>query len=163
MLDFLNNKLDKLGFNKVKYILPLISIGSDIILLIYINDSLLKRLFGPGFVHFLAKAQNIDPVELTPDYINMVIGAMTSSLSFMLWCILIYNCIIYALSMSTLQWPKTYVKGYAFSAVLLSVVEVAIYLVKVHSVNFITILTAFLYFIVYYGYRHFTRSQESQT
>lgn len=160
MFSFLNNKLDILGSNNFKILGPFTSFLSDIVLIIYINQVLLSRLISDQLIFKMAEFQSIPFSQLTPDYINMVKNALTTSLSFAFVCILIYNLIIYGCAMKDYTWAKKYVKGYAFSAVFLSFFELVGVFYQTKSINLITVITTLLYFFVFYGYKYFMKKEE---
>lgn len=161
MSKILNQKLDLIGINKFIYIAPLISFISDLIIIFYVNKVMLPKLVNDNSVRLaLAKANNISPEQLSTDFVNSATDMMHSSLSLMLFCILCCHVVIYLLCLSKYSWPKTYIMGYARSAVFLSIIEFLFYVISEGAINFITFGTTILYFIVAYGYSYFKKKEE---
>jgi len=68
---------------------------------------------------------------------------------FLFNCIVAYNC--YKRNKTSI----TYLKGYTLSAVILSIFELITYIVKLGQFNLYTFVTMTLYFLVFFGLRHF--------
>ena len=161
MKEILNAKFDNIGAKDFKLLGPLASLIADIILVFYVNTILLKNMITPQVLRLaISKSQNIPPNQISADYINMAYQAMVSSLGFAMWAIVLCNFVIYLFCLSKMTWARTYIKGYASSAVTLSVLELAVYLIKLHQVNFYTLGTMLLYFFTAYGYYHFRKTGE---
>lgn len=161
MLKILNQKLDLITAKRFRIIAPLISIGSDLILLLYINSVMLPKLVSERTMRFaLEKANGISPEQLTPDFVISATQMMLSSISLMLTCIFICHLVLYSLCLTKYTWPRTYIMGYAGSAVFLSFIELLFYIYSELRLNFVTLLTMILYFIVAHGYKYFRKKAE---
>ena len=164
MKDFLNSKLELIGYKRFKYIAPVLCIVSDVLWLFFINALIQGPNFLRTFIVSATSLQGIPDNQISSDYIFMLEGALRSSLSLMLWCFFLYHLIIYSLYLTKLNWPKTYIKGYAFSAVILSVIPIFSPLFSKISWDPITstlnIVTGPFYFLAYYGTKYFQKNQE---
>ena len=161
MKEFLNAKFDNIGAKDFKLLGPLASLVADIILVFYVNTILLKKIFTPQVLRVaISRSQSIAPDQISADYINMAYQGMVSSLGFAMWAIVFCNFIIYLFCLSKMTWARTYIKGYASSAVALSILELSVYLIKLHQINFYTLGTMTLYFFTAYGYYHFRKTEE---
>jgi hypothetical protein len=161
MLKILNDKLDLITAKKFRILAPFLSICSDVILLLYINKVMLPKLINTDVMRIaLAKANSIPPEQLTQDFVITATQMMSSSMSLMLSCIFICHLVLYALCLSKYTWPRTYIMGYAGSAVFLSVFELLFYIYSEGRLNFITLTTMILYFIVSYSYKYFRKKEE---
>jgi hypothetical protein len=164
MKDFLNSKLEFIGFKKFKYIAPILCIVSDVLWLFYINALIQGPTFLRPLISNAIKLQGISYNQLSPDYLNMLEGALRSSFSLMLWCFFLYHLIIYFLSLTKLKWPRTYIKGYAFSAVILSVIPIFAPLFSSiqwdGTTSLLNIVTGLFYFVAYYGTKYFQKTRE---
>jgi hypothetical protein len=161
MLKILNQKLDLITAKRFRVIAPLLSICSDIILLLYINGVMLPKIVNERAIRFaLAKANGVLPEQLTQDFVVSATQMMLSSLSLMLTCIFICHLVLYALCLTKHTWPRTYIMGYAGSAVFLSFFELLFYIYSESRLNFVTLITMILYFIVAHGYKYFRKKSE---
>ncbi len=158
MKRFLNNKLDQIGAKKITFLAPLISFLSDLILIWYINNHLLNQYLNHQMIRSYSYLFGVKKLDYQTA--NFILDATVSSLSLVFWFILLYNVIIYLLTFTKLKWPITYMKGYTFSAVLLSILEMITTLIKFLDINLITFITTITYFMAFLGFRYLQGKKE---
>lgn len=160
MVKILNNKLDRITAKRFRYIGPLVSLTSDLLLIGYINKILLPLFITDQVIYKMAAIQGVNPKSLSSDSVETIKLAASSSMSTAIFYLILYHIVIYILCMKNINWSKAYVKGYCFSAALLSVIEIIAIYSSTGRIYFITPLTMLLYFFVYYGYRYFRKTGE---
>ena len=157
----INDTLSSLGAQKFKYLGTLLCFVADIIFIYYVNQSLLPSMITPQKMKAMIALSNQIPLEqVPPDMVIMLSQSLASSLGLMFFIFLCVNFVIYLLNLGKRKWPKTYVLRYAQSTVLLSLFELAFYLIKMGKVNKYTLGTTVLYAITAYGYRYFRKTEE---
>ncbi len=160
MIRILNQKLDLITANKFRYLGPIISLASDLLLINYINKVLLPLMITNELIYQVAQFRGVDPNSISIDSIEAIKQATHSSMSTAIFYLILYHIIIYLLCMKNIKWATTYIKGYCFSAAFLSVFEiVGIYNIT-GRIYYITPITMLLYFFVYYGYKYFKKKEE---
>jgi hypothetical protein len=160
MIESLKQKLNDLGAKKFQFLGPLTSFITDITLVIYVNKVIVPRVIQEKTIIQALILQGYKVQDITADSMKMIQDLVSSSVSIMFWAILVYNFIIYALAMKNINWSKKYIKGYAFSAVILSAFEVVGVFITSKQINYVTLITMITYFFVYFGYRHFMQKKE---
>ncbi len=163
MLKHFNHTLTKWGAQKVKLFAPLPSLLGDIIVLYYINTVFLEKLKSPIYInHYIHQMKNLGMLHQFADLemFKQLYLVSLNSIGAILCLIFCVNIIIYLFCLSKYKWPRTYIKGYAFSAVFLSIFELGMYILKGDGINFYTLSSAILYFFTYYIYKFFRKTSE---
>lgn len=158
MTKFLNQIFSRLPKKVFMRLAPLMTFFTDVILIYYINKVLLPLLLSDSNLSKLLLEYNLVPADQIRFLdLNTVRAGLYSSTSFALTIAILFNGLIYLLAIKEMKWALRYVKGYAFSAAILSIAELFIYFFTLRFFNFYTFFTMLLYFLVYYGYRYFSK------
>lgn len=160
MNEYLNTKFEKIGEKKLFIFCPLVSLLSDLILIYYAVNILLPQILKPDLIATFFKIQYGPQFRLTLETFQMFKEISSSLVTIMLFGVFLFNCIIGYNVFKRSHGSIIYLKGYAFSAVFLSVFELGTYLIKLHEFNFFTFITMSLYFFTYYGLRHVELKKE---
>ena len=163
MLKHFNHTLSKWGAQKVKFFAPWPSLLADIIVLYYINTVFFEKLKSPAYINnYIQRMKNLGMLHQLADIemVKELYMVSLNSMGAMLCIVFCINILIYLSCLTKYKWPKTYIKGYAFSAVFLSIFELGIYMLKGDGLNFYTLSSAVLYFITYYVYKFFRKTSE---
>jgi len=156
----LNNYLDKIGKKKCLLQSAALSFSADILLVIYMAKVMIPKILSKDLVLTALKLQGLNPETLNPMYLQELISVMQISSYTMLAIFLLYNCVIYFFLTRSKKWALTYIKGYAFSAAILSVFEFIAPLFSNYRPGFITAITFIMYLITFYMLRRLKQSEE---
>lgn len=163
MNSYLNAKFQKLGQERFKLIGPLVSLSADIILIYYATQVLLPSMLTKEVLMRNFHLLGAKGLSLTPDMIEMFKSMAVSSSLLLFGGFFLFNCVIAYNVYKKGNSSILYLKGYTFSTVILSIIEIFTFYFKLSEVNFYTLVTTFMYLFVYLGLRSLFKKEEQQT
>ncbi len=160
MMTFLNAKFDQIGADKFLKLAPILCLLSDIILLYYINNVYLAKALTINALAPAFALQGININSLPVHELNSFLEASKMMVSNIFWMILLYNGVIYACCFKGYRWAMKYVRGYALTGSILSILEILILGVSEKILNPYTVVTTFIYLFCYFGFKRFKKRVE---
>jgi len=159
MFKLLNKNFDKIGVKKFKYLGPIVTFLTDVMIVKYINDTLLPRMLKDSSFSLALKLQNPGS-RLAPADIDLYRNALQSTMGAVFWYMLLYHFIVYCCAAKGMRWGKKYIRFYTGSAALLTGIEIILTFNSYSYVNTTVIASGLTYGLVYLGYRHFMKTEE---
>jgi hypothetical protein len=158
MIAIFDTQLKKFGPKKFHFFGPILCFLTDIALILYVSKYMLPKLINHHFILLILKAKSIPASQLSISDSEMFQNMLLSSLSLAFTFILFFNLVIYLLGIKQNKWAVKYINGYCLSAAILSIVELASYLLSGEGINFVTLFTMLSYFIIHRGYFLFKKT-----
>lgn len=160
MIDKLNSIFKKIEQKKFYFYAPILCFLTDIALIFYISNNILPRLVNTRMIKAVLLARGTSINQLSPDSISFLIQMISTSMRGALGIILIINFIIFMLALKKFKFGLKYISGYCLSAAILSIIEITGYIISGEGFSLITFVTMISYFLIYWGYRYFSKMKE---
>lgn len=154
MKTLLNQIFAKIQKKNFYIIAPILCFLADFIFFIYFTQEFIPKNIDSLLLKSI-QMQGMSLSQFDPIYFDELRKVMISTLQTVLALFLGFHFIIYLLALKKIKFGLMYIKGYAFTASILTIFELSILFIKEGRVNFYSLAALIIYSFISIGYRFY--------